>query len=85
MNLDDPERDVEGAVVEVKLGDMERLVDGLFDTISTTINEVLPVLTDHVFNDPETNLNHAYLRTDSTVDELDRRQLTLIGSAMGSP
>ncbi len=81
VNLDDPERDVEGAVVEVKLGDMERLVDGLLGYyLDNDYTRFYSVLTDHVFNDPETNLNHAYLRTDSTVDVRigQRRQLTLI-------
>jgi len=81
VNPNDPGRSTEGTVVEVKLGDMERLVDGLLGYyIDNDYTRFYSVLTDHVLNDPDNNLKHSYLRTDSTVDVRigQRRQLTLI-------
>jgi hypothetical protein len=81
LNSLDPQRSVEDTVVEVKLGDMERLVDGLLGYyLDNDYTRFYSVLTDHVLNDVDNNLNHSYLQADSTVDVRigQRRQLTLI-------
>jgi hypothetical protein len=60
---------------------MERLVDGLLGYyLDNDYTRFYSVLTDHVLNDVDNNLNHSYLQADSTVDVRigQRRQLTLI-------
>ena len=78
---EDGEETSHDTTLEVKLGDMERLVDGLLGYyIDNDYSRFYSVLTDHVVSDSENNLQHEYLRTDSTIDLRvgQKRQLTLV-------
>ena len=81
LNPEDSNYDASEETIEVKLGDMERLVDGLLGYfLDNDYSRFYSVLTDHVVQLPENNLQHEYLRTDSTVDLKvgQKRQLTLL-------
>ena len=81
LDPEDPNYDASEETIEVKLGDMERLVDGLLGYfLDNDYSRFYSVLTDHVVQLPENNLQHEYLRTDSTIDLKigQKRQLTLL-------
>ena len=81
LNPEDPNYANPEDIIEVKLGDMERLIDGLLGYfLDNDYSRFYSVLTDHVIQLPENNIQHEYLRTDSTIDlRFDqKRQLTLL-------
>mgnify|MGYP006148995571 FL=1 len=81
LDPSDPNYVIPEEIIEVKLGDMERLVDGLLGYfLDNDYSRFYSVLTDHIIQLPENNLQHEYLRTDSTIDLRfgQKRQLTLL-------